>query len=78
MINFAKDEKGDMPSDSYSILNRWIILSGMCWMSMETVMLDELKYVQLSHYYMRLGLCKLEMLMKGWKGMNFQLLIKFW
>jgi hypothetical protein len=34
-------------------------------MSMETVMLDELKYVQLSHYYMRLGLCKLEMLMKG-------------
>ena len=32
---------------------------------MEIVMLDKLKYVQLSHCYMRLGLCKLEMLVKG-------------
>jgi len=47
-------------------------------MPVEIVMLDKLKYVHLSHCYMRLGLCKSEMLVKGWKGLNFQLLIKFW
>lgn len=41
-------------------------------------MLYRLKYIQLSHCYVKLGLYKLKSLVKGWKGMNFKLLIKCW
>jgi len=74
--NLAKDENGDRLADSH-ILNTWknyfsqlLTLHGFNYVRQ--------KCIQLNHWYLKLVLSRLKMLLKSSKDINYQVMIRFW